>query len=114
MTEQVNCPYCGHDRLIAEDTVCQCGVELCQTQTLRARIKSLEAQIIALRLEQGKAVSELCRRERLRLVKQGQGQTSADFWKNPWGGPVYGKPGWADRPKSGQRREVNVDMSDFT
>ena len=109
MTEQVNCPYCGHDRTITEDTVCRCGVELCQTQTLRASIKSLEAQIIALRLEQGKAVSELCRRERLRLVKQGQGQTSPAFWQN-----VHGKPSWADRPKSGQRREVNVDMSDFT
>jgi hypothetical protein len=110
MTEQVNCPYCGRDVQITEDTVCKCGVELLQTQSLRARINSLEAQIIALRLEQGKAVSELCRRERLRLSKQGQGQTSPHFWQN-----VYGKPGWASRGKSPQRRtEVAVDMSDFT
>lgn len=107
MTEQVNCPYCGHDRIITEDTVCKCGVELYQTQTLRGHIKSLEAQIIALRLEQGKAVSELCRRERLRLVKQGQGQTSPAFWQN-----VVGKPAWASRPKV--RVERSIDMSDFT
>jgi len=107
MTELVNCPYCGRDRTITEDTVCKCGVELCQTQTLRERIRSLEAQIIALRLEQGKAISELCRRERLRNMKAGQGQTSPGFWQN-----VYGKPGWASRPKA--RVECLVDMSDFT
>jgi hypothetical protein len=108
MTEQVNCPYCGHDRTITEDTICKCGVELCQTQTLRERIRSLEAQIIALRLEQGKAVSELCRRERLRNIRTGQGQTSPAFWQG-----VYGKPAWADRPRR-ERKEQPVDMSDFT
>lgn len=109
MTEQVNCPYCGHDRTITEDTVCRCGVELCQTQTLRERIKSLEAQIIALRLEQGKTISELCRRERLRNTRQGQGQTSPHFWQN-----VHGKPAWASRPKSGRVADIAVDMADFT
>ena len=110
MTEQVNCAYCGRDRQITENTVCQCGVELCQTQTLREKVHSLEAQIIALRLEQGKAVSEICRRERLRNTRQGRGQTSPAFWQN-----VHGKPGWTSRPKSGQRRaEAAVDMADFT
>ena len=107
MTEQVNCPYCGHDRTITEDTVCQCGVELAQTQSLREKVRSLEAQIIALRLEQGRAVSEICRRERLRNVKQGRGQTSPGFWQG-----VVGKPGWADRPKA--RVHCAVDMTDFT
>lgn len=109
MTEQVNCPYCGHDRSITEDTICKCGVELLQTQSLRAKIRSLEAQIIALRLEQDNAVSELCRRERLRNHRQGQGQTSPNFWQS-----VVGKPGWASRPRSGQRPEVQIDMADFT
>lgn len=109
MTEQVNCPYCGRDRQIAEDTVCQCGVELLQTQSLRTRIRSLEQQIIALRLEQGKAVSELCRRERLRLHKAGQGQTSPAFWQN-----VYGKPSWASRGKSPRQADMTIDMADFT
>jgi hypothetical protein len=107
MTEQVNCPYCGHDSQITEDTVCKCGVELYQTPSLRAKINSLEKQIISLRLEQGKAISELCRRERLRLHKAGLGQTSPGFWAG-----VIGKPGWADRPKA--RVECAVDMSDFT
>ena len=109
MTEQVNCPYCGRDRQITEDTVCLCGVELCQTQTLRERIRSLEAQIIALRIEQGNAVAELCRRERLRNARQGRGQTSPAFWQN-----VHGKPGWADRPKSRQPYAPDVNMADFT
>ena len=107
MTELVNCPYCGYDSEITEDTACKCGVELAQTQTLREKVRILEAQIIALRLEQGKAVSELCRRERLRLTRQNRGQTSPNFWQN-----VHGKPAWADRPKA--RVDCSVDMSDFT
>ena len=107
MTEQVNCPYCGHNRTITEDTVCLCGVELLLSQSLRDRIKSLEAQIIALRLAQGKEVSELCRRERLRNQQLGRGQTSPGFWQD-----VHGKPSWASRPKA--RIECSVDMSDFT
>ena len=108
MTEQVNCPYCGHDRIITtEDATCRCGAELCQTQTLRARIRSLEAQITALGLAHIKAVSELCRRERLRNVRQGRGQTSPVFWQG-----VVGKPDWASRPKT--RIMHSIDMTDFT
>lgn len=108
MTEQVNCPYCGRDRQITEDTVCLCGAELFLSQSLRELIRSLEAQAMALRVRQGKAISELCRRERLRNIRQGQGQTSPHFWQG-----VVGKPGWASRPKSG-RPEPAVDMTDFT
>ena len=111
MTEEVNCLYCGRDTAITETTQCRCGVMLHQTQELRLMAESLERQIIALRLEQGKAVSELCRRERLRLHRQGRGQTSPGFWHN-----VQGKPNWAGQGKSAMRRrpEPDINMADFT
>jgi hypothetical protein len=105
--EQVSCQYCGHDREITEDTTCPCGAELWLTQTLQERIRSFEARIISLRMEQGKAVAELCRRERLRNVRQGCGQTSGNFWQG-----VVGKPSWAGRPKQAVQ-SLQIDMAAF-
>jgi hypothetical protein len=105
MTEQVNCPHCGHDRQIAEDTVCHCGAELHLTQSLREQAISIEAQIIALRIRQGKVVSEICRRERLRNIRAGR--PPSNFWAG-----VIGKPAWAGQRKS-PVRSIAIDMAAF-
>jgi hypothetical protein len=108
MTEQVNCQYCGQDIEIAEDTICHCGVELSTTMSLREHVRSLEAGIIALRIQQGKAVEELCRRERMKNMKRdGCHVSNVAFWQN-----VHGKPGWASRPKSAPARR-SIDMAQF-
>ena len=106
MTEQVNCQYCGRDVAIADDSVCQCGGELSTTQSLREQVRSVEAQIIALRLRQAMAVEELCRRERLRNMKR-DGHHVSNFWQN-----VIGKPSWAGRPKQ-PVRSLHIDMAAF-
>jgi hypothetical protein len=106
--EQVNCQYCGHDRQISEDTTCRCGTELLLTSTLREQLKSLEARIIALRLEQGKAISEICRRERLRNTRLGKGQTSHNFWHN-----VVGKPDWAGRTRTQSTSKIEINFAEL-
>jgi hypothetical protein len=110
MIESVNCTYCGRDTSITEDTTCKCGVELLTTQALRLQITSFEAQITGLRLQQGKAVSEVCRRERLRNAKRdGFHVSNVAFWQN-----VHGKPAWSAREKSPRtQRQPNIDMSAF-
>ena len=109
MIERVNCQYCGQDAELKEDKICQCGAELWLTQSLRLRIESFEQQIISLRLQQGKMVSELCSRERLRNAKRdGFHVSNVAFWQG-----VHGKPGWASRGKQAVRRQPNIDMSAF-
>ena len=107
MAEQINCAYCGRDTEITEDTLCQCGVELLLTPSLREQIRSLETTITALRLTLIATVEEFCRRERLRNMKRdGFHVSNVAFWHN-----VYGRPQWADRGKSAVRSRI--DMTQF-
>jgi hypothetical protein len=109
MQEQIDCQYCGRQTQITEDCACKCGAELFLTQSLRQLIDTLEKEMIALRLRQGKAIEELCRRERARNMKRdGYHVSNRLFWQN-----VYGKPQWAGRPKTQQARRPVIDMAQF-
>ena len=109
MNEEVTCQYCGTESSIPEDIMCQCGVVLCTTQSLREQLRAYEAQITALRIQQGKVVEELCRRERVKNMKRdGYHVSNVAFWQN-----VHGRPAWASRPKQTVQRRPAIDMSQF-
>lgn len=112
--EKIICTTCSAQHELVESVVCGCGTRIYTTLELKAKIKEIDTQIIALRCEATGLERELFNRERARTMTDIKGKpisTYENFWTHVYGAPRDVKP--AAKPKRAEKSLSEAELAEF-